>query len=269
MNRFYIFAIFFIFVTALISSGDSFAQNDKKTASPAPQKQEKSSQQTQSRFNSNEPIEITSDQLQVDQLQNIAIFTGNVVAIQGDVRLKSDIMTVYYISQNKNNQNSNNQNSNNHKTDNQSNNNQSNNNQNSNNQSSNNQENNKPEKTATASTTQSIKKIDVEGNVFLTTPEETASGARGNYDVVNNEIHLYDNVVLTREQNVLKGSRLDYNFQSGRSVISGGAVATGGASQGKERVRALFVPKNSKTDNAAPQNSAPQNPASQTGAVKQ
>ena len=42
------------------------------------------------------PVEITSDQLEVRQKENIAIFTGNVVAIQGDMNLKSDRMTVYY-----------------------------------------------------------------------------------------------------------------------------------------------------------------------------
>lgn len=153
-------------------------------------------------FNTKEPIEITSDTLEVQQKANEATFLGNVVAIQGQVRLKSDRMTVYYRSADE-------------------------------------------KKAAGAAVTQSqtIKKIDVTGNVFLSTPEETASGARGDYDVVGQEIHLYDNVVLTRGKNTLKGNQLTYNFASGHSVISGGTVATDGASKGKERVRALFVPE--------------------------
>lgn len=159
------------------------------------------------RFDSKQPVEITSDQLEVHQLENVAIFTGNVVAIQNDVRLKSDKMTVHYTSSEEKAAAP------------------------------------KPAADNAASTQkQTIKKIDVEGNVFLATPEETASGARGDYDVVGEEIHLYDNVVLTRGANTLKGNQLTYNFTTGRSVITGGTVAEQGASKGKERVRALFVP---------------------------
>src|SRR5215203_5291888 len=42
------------------------------------------------------PIEVTSDSLEVLQEENRAVFTGHVVAIQGDVRLKADKMTVFY-----------------------------------------------------------------------------------------------------------------------------------------------------------------------------
>ena len=45
---------------------------------------------------SSAPIEVTSDALEVLQEQNKAIFKGNVVAVQGGVRLKSDAMTVFY-----------------------------------------------------------------------------------------------------------------------------------------------------------------------------
>jgi len=154
-------------------------------------------------FDGKQPIEITSDSLEVQQKENVAVFVGNVVAIQGDVRLKSDRMTVYYTGSEE------------------------------------------KEKTKSAGAqTQSIKKIDVDGNVFLSTPEETASGAKGDYDVVAQEIHLFENVILTRGKNTLKGNALTYNFTSGHSVMQGGTVAEQGASKGKERVRALFIPEN-------------------------
>jgi lipopolysaccharide export system protein LptA len=156
------------------------------------------------KIDTKQPIEITSDQLQVMQAENKAIFEGNVVAIQGNVRLKSDKMTVYYAQK---------------------------------------AAGAPAAKAADPMGASAIKKIDVDGNVLLTTPQETASGARGDYDVVGQEIHLNENVVLTRDKNVLKGSALTYNFATQRSVMSGGAVATDGASKGKERVRALFMPK--------------------------
>ena len=150
----------------------------------------------------NKPMNIEADTLRYDDVKQLSIFTGNVVAIQNDTRLKSDKMIVYYTSQ---------------------------------------------EDTQKSNSKQTVKKIDVEGNVFLTTPEETASGDRGNYDVEGEKIHLYDNVLLTRGTNTLKGRELVYDFASGKSVISGGNVATSGASKGKERVRALFVPEDKDT----------------------
>src|SRR3954470_10684609 len=48
------------------------------------------------KHNNKAPIEVTSDSLEVQQQQNRAVFTGHVVAIQGDVRLTSDKMTVFY-----------------------------------------------------------------------------------------------------------------------------------------------------------------------------
>ena len=152
------------------------------------------------KFDGKQPIEITADSLEVQQKENQATFVGNVVAIQGDVRLKSERMTVYYASA--------------------------------------------AEKKGDEK--QSIKKIDVEGNVFLATPEETASGARGDYDVAKEEIHLIGDVVLTRGASTLKGDNLTYNFASGHSIITGGTVAETGASKGKTRVRALFVPEDKK-----------------------
>ncbi len=163
-------------------------------------------------FDGKQPIEITSDSLEVMQNDSMATFVGNVVAIQGEVRLKSDKMVVYYAKKGEG----------------------------------------KAPAAADPAQQQSIKKIDVDGNVFLATPEETASGTRGDYDVEHQEIHLQENVTLTRGKNVLKGNVLTYNFASGRSVISGGAVAEQGASKGKQRVRALFVPDDKKPEGKKP-----------------
>src|SRR5690349_1055058 len=95
-----------------------------------------------SSHNNKSPIEITSDKLEVFQEENRATFTGHVVAIQGDVRLKADGMTVYYRQQ----------------------------------------DNGKKKSKDMAGDANAIRKIDAQGGVFLSTPEETASGASGTYD---------------------------------------------------------------------------------------
>lgn len=87
----------------------------------------------------------------------------------------------------------------------------------------------------------SVSKIDVVGNVFLATPQETVQGGKGVYDVDNSVITLNGDVVITRSKNVLKGRDLVYNLKSGQSKIQGsGAVGTDGK---KERVRGYFVPE--------------------------
>ena len=45
---------------------------------------------------SDAPIEVTSDQLSVDQTDGTAVFTGNVVVVQGAFRLTSDRVEVEY-----------------------------------------------------------------------------------------------------------------------------------------------------------------------------
>ena len=43
-----------------------------------------------------DPIEVTSDRLNVDQTDGTAVFTGNVVVIQGEMRLTADRVVVEY-----------------------------------------------------------------------------------------------------------------------------------------------------------------------------
>lgn len=85
---------------------------------------------------------------------------------------------------------------------------------------------------------QGIYRISAEGKVLFTTPQETAQGDSATYDVDNKKIQLTGDVVLNRDKNVLKGTKLDYNLSSGRSVLVGSSTAAGG------RVQGLFVPQN-------------------------
>ena len=42
------------------------------------------------------PIEITADSLEIQQEEQIAVFTGNVDAVQGELNLRADRLVVYY-----------------------------------------------------------------------------------------------------------------------------------------------------------------------------
>lgn len=86
-----------------------------------------------------------------------------------------------------------------------------------------------------AATQQAIRRIEVEGDVRITSPSETATGDSGYYDVVGEEIVLTGNVVLTREANVVTGDRLEIDVARQLATMST-------ADAGKGRVRALFQP---------------------------
>lgn len=169
----------------------------------------------------NKPVEISSDKLDVFQPEHKAIFSGNVIAVQGTTNMRAATMIVFYRDENKGAE--------------------------------------KPaappptaaeavaEKPASP---QGIYRIEAEGGVVFTTPGETAMGEKAVYNVDNDTIELMGgNVTLTRGQNLLKGTKLTHNMKTGRSILTGG-VSTENAGK-PARVHGLFVPKSSDESGAA------------------
>lgn len=151
---------------------------------------------------SKQPIDITADALEVLQDQQVAVFKGNVVALQGKMRLTAQSMKVHY-------------------------------------------------KAGDDSTggEQGISRIEVVGKVYLATPDETARGDKGIYDVDKERLTLNGSVVLTRGENIVKGDALEYDLAKGRSRILGAGVSaesleTGEGSGKGGRVSGRFVPEN-------------------------
>ena len=138
----------------------------------------------------NQPIELSADALEVLQSKHTAIFTGNVIVKQGDIRINASQMTVNY-----------------------------------------------RESGSAGAMGKGIYRIVAEGKVLFTTPAETAQGDSAIYEVDRETIHLAGNVLLTRDKNVLKGTKLDYNLATGRSVLAGGGATGNGG-----RVQGLFIP---------------------------
>jgi lipopolysaccharide export system protein LptA len=90
--------------------------------------------------------------------------------------------------------------------------------------------------------TGSIRRIEAEGNVFLSSPRETAQGATGIYEVATSRVTIEGAVVLTRDDNVIRGDRLEVDLASGRSQIFAAVPSTAGGTS-PQRVRALFTPE--------------------------
>lgn len=76
--------------------------------------------------------------------------------------------------------------------------------------------------------------IEADGNVFVSSPDETAQGRHGVYDVSQRTIALDGPVVLTRGDNVIRGDRLELELETGLSRVLGGADG---------RVKGVFVPE--------------------------
>lgn len=153
----------------------------------------------QAKLSSDAPIEIASDALEVLQNEKKAIFTGNVIATQGDINMRANTMTVFYRETS---------------------------------------DSAAAPSDAGGAMGKGIYRIESQGNVIFTTPTETAQGDKAIYLVDDDAIDLVGNVFLTRDKNVLKGTKLLYNLKTGRSVLTGGVTGTGGGT----RVRGLFVP---------------------------
>lgn len=132
-----------------------------------------------------QPIEINADSLEVQQDKQLAVFNGNVDAVQGDMRLKADQLRVWYRQGG----------------------------------------NQKPapgqQVAAAGSPAGAIIRIDALGRVFVSTPTETAQGDQGIYDVEKRTILLTGRVVVTREKNVVRGDRLVMDLNSGQARLDG------------------------------------------------
>jgi lipopolysaccharide export system protein LptA len=90
--------------------------------------------------------------------------------------------------------------------------------------------------------TGSIRRIEAEGNVFVTSPQETAQGETGVYDVAGDLLTLDGSVVLTRDDNVIRGQQLKIDLASGRSTVTAATPSSEGGGP-TDRVRALFTPQ--------------------------
>ena len=130
------------------------------------------------------PIEITADSLEVKQKDQLAVFRGNVNAVQGTMRLTASEIRVHY-------------------------------------------------RAGSGSELQgAISRIDAAGQVRVATPNETAQGDAGVYDVDGQLITLTGSVMLTSGDHVIRGEKLTLDLATGQGKI-----------EGPQRVRGLFQPK--------------------------
>ncbi len=148
--------------------------------------------------NRNEPVRINANSLEVRDKDKIAVFSGNVVVVQGDTTMQSKDLLVYYEGSVAPGTAGEGQ-------------------------------------TASAQTgapqqgepvkSGQIRKLEATGGVLVKTKEQTASGDTGIFEMKTNTVTLVGKpVVLTQGPNVIRGQRLVVDLVSGVSRFEGGRV---------------------------------------------
>lgn len=130
------------------------------------------------------PIEMTSDKTEAFSNEHKAVLTGRVEVLQGQIRLRSDRLVIYY--RNKTGSHS-------------------------------------PVTTASAGASGmgEIDRAEAYGNVYLVTPTEVVRGDQAVYTADDDTIVVTGRVILTRGESVAEGRRLVVNRTAGTSTLEG------------------------------------------------
>jgi lipopolysaccharide export system protein LptA len=141
----------------------------------------------------NLPVNIEADKLEVQETEQTAIFSGNVVVVQGTSTLRTAKLTIFYDKSDAK----------------------------------------KPAAPAAQGdvvTGRAIRKLDAEGAVSVTSGSQKATGNRGIFDMPSNTVTLTGGVTVTQGNNILKGDKLVVDLTTQKSRVE--SSNTGGRVQG-------------------------------------
>lgn len=74
-----------------------------------------------------------------------------------------------------------------------------------------------------------VSRLDASGGVTVKRPDQTARASYAIYDLNRRVITMLGAVTLTQGSNTINGGRLTINLDTGRAVIDGSSVGSGGA----------------------------------------
>lgn len=163
-------------------------------------------------LNAHEPIAVNADSFFADLSGDTGTYTGNVIVVQGNVKLHADEVKVLA-----------------------------------------------PGGKAS--------RMEAEGHVVVDSPSGQAVGDTGIYDVPQQILRLTGHVVLTKDQNVMRGTALEYSMATGLAKMTAGQTPVQTAAPGNElpppakpgRVQGLFYPQEGSPQSGA--NAAPAAPS--------
>ena len=165
---------------------------------------------------SKEPIKIDADKLDVLDKDNKAIFSGNVVAVQGETTVRCSTMTVFYEGRGQNGAG----------------------------------KRTTPAPApapaagaAPSSNDGAIKRIECAGPVTVVSKTQAATSDNAVFDRANNKVIMTGNVALNDGPNITRGERLVYDTQTGIANVD---TKPGG------RVQGFFVPNSAEAGKEKP-----------------
>ena len=140
---------------------------------------------------SKQPVSIEADKLVYFDKEQRAVYTGNVVVIQGDSKMTCSGLTIYLeraaaagdaapaanAAQN-----------------------------------------------GASGSSSHVKHLDATGPVTVISKTQVATGDRGSYDKAQNKVWLIGNVTLSDSGNVTKGDKLTYDLATGEATVDTGAA---------------------------------------------
>lgn len=162
-------------------------------------------------LNAHQPIAVNADSFFADLSGDTGTYTGNVIVVQGNVKLHADEVKVLA-----------------------------------------------PGGKAS--------RMEAEGHVVVDSPSGQAVGDTGVYDVPQQILRLTGHVVLTKDQNVMRGTALEYSMATGLAKMTAGEAPVQSTVPGNEllppakpgRVQGLFYPQEESPQSGA--NAAPAAP---------
>jgi lipopolysaccharide export system protein LptA len=132
-----------------------------------------------------EPINIDAGKLEYFDKEQKAVYSGAVVAVQGESRLKTEVLTIFLDrAANQTGETSN--------------------------------------AAGAAAGAGQVKRMEASGGVTIVQKDQVGTGDRASYDRSENKVYLTGNVTLSQGPNVTKGERLVYDLNTGQAVIEGG-----------------------------------------------
>jgi lipopolysaccharide export system protein LptA len=126
--------------------------------------------------NSNAPVDITADELEVVNGDCSAIWRGNAEALQDTSRLRADVLRIY-------------------------------------------NKKGPPKPGANQPNCGTMDRMVAEGSVYYISPQQRVRGDRATYQAVSETITMTGDVVAAQGQNVLRGSRMVINTDTGKGVM--------------------------------------------------
>ncbi|MCF1504962.1 organic solvent tolerance protein OstA [Afifella sp. H1R] len=154
---------------------------------------------------SNDPILVEADRLEVRDNDKVAIYSGNVKVRQAETVLETAKLTVHYSGNPSESLNGGGNGAN---------------------KGESGGNGGKAASNASATPGSSITRIEAEGGVLVTSDNRTATGDRADFEMATDMVTLYGNVVLTEDDNVLRGEKLVVNLKTKQAQMQGGRVQT-------------------------------------------